>query len=75
MALGGVWDLAGEPASWSAVNDDQSIRAVPRSKKLGAKFLDLALNYDEDHGKRILEEPLQSEAMVKSKQKANRRQL
>ena len=53
-AIGGVWTFNGAPAGWSAVDDDESIRALRRAAELGITLFDTAANYGVGHSERLL---------------------
>jgi aryl-alcohol dehydrogenase-like predicted oxidoreductase len=57
-AIGGVWNFAGNPAGWSVVDDNESIRAIHKALDLGATFFDTAANYGCGHSERILGQAL-----------------
>lgn len=53
-AIGGPWSFGGNPAGWSEVDDDESIRAIHRALELGVTLFDTAANYGAGHSERIL---------------------
>src|SRR5690349_17501304 len=53
-AIGGPWTFLGAPGGWSAVDDDESVRALRRASELGVTFYDTAANYGAGHSERIL---------------------
>lgn len=53
-AVGGPWTFTGNPAGWSAVDDDESLRAIRRGLDLGVTFFDTAANYGAGHSERLL---------------------
>lgn len=53
-AIGGPWTFLGAPGGWSAVDDDESVRALRRAHELGVTFFDTAANYGAGHSERIL---------------------
>ncbi|WP_035857422.1 aldo/keto reductase [Cryptosporangium arvum] len=53
-AIGGPWTFLGTPGGWSAVDDDESVRALRRAHELGVTFYDTAANYGAGHSERIL---------------------
>lgn len=53
-AIGGVWTFDGSAAGWSAVDDQESIRAIREAVDLGATFFDSAASYGCGHSERIL---------------------
>lgn len=53
-AIGGPWDLDGAPAGWSAVDDDESLRALRHALDLGVTFLDTAATYGAGHSERLV---------------------
>ena len=42
-AIGGLWNFLGNPAGWSIVDDNESIRAIQKAVELGVTFFDTAL--------------------------------
>ena len=58
-AIGGPWDFLGTPAGWSAVDDNESIRAIHTAMDLGCTFFDTALNYGCGHSEQILGQAIQ----------------
>jgi len=57
-AIGGVWNFMGNPAGWSVVDDNESIRAIHKAIDLDATFFDTAANYGCGHSERILGQAL-----------------
>src|SRR5688572_16096682 len=53
-AIGGTWTFLGSPGGWSAVDDEESVRALRRAHDLGVTFFDTAANYGAGHSERIL---------------------
>jgi len=53
-AIGGTWTFLGAPGGWSAVDDDESVRALRRANELGVTFFDTAANYGAGHSERVL---------------------
>lgn len=53
-AIGGPWNFHGNPAGWSIVDDNESIRAIHKAIELGVTFFDTAANYGCGHSERIL---------------------
>ncbi|GAA3397146.1 aldo/keto reductase [Cryptosporangium minutisporangium] len=53
-AIGGTWTFLGSPGGWSAVDDEESVRALRRAHELGVTFFDTAANYGAGHSERIL---------------------
>lgn len=53
-AIGGPWTLDGEPAGWSTVDDDESVRALRTALDLGITFFDTAANYGAGHSEEVL---------------------
>ncbi|SHN32139.1 aldo/keto reductase [Cryptosporangium aurantiacum] len=53
-AIGGTWTFLGSPGGWSAVDDEESVRALRRAHELGITFFDTAANYGAGHSEVIL---------------------
>lgn len=53
-AIGGPWTFLGSPGGWSAVDDEESVRALRRAAELGVTFFDTAANYGAGHSERVL---------------------
>ena len=53
-AIGGPWTMNGSPAGWSAVDDNESIRAIHRAIEMGVTFFDTAANYGAGHSEKLL---------------------
>ena len=53
-AIGGPWSFSGAPAGWSAVDDEESVRALRRAHELGVTFFDTAANYGAGRSERVL---------------------
>lgn len=58
-AIGGPWNFLGSPAGWSAVDDNESIKAIHQALDMGVNFFDTAANYGCGHSERILGQALQ----------------
>jgi aryl-alcohol dehydrogenase-like predicted oxidoreductase len=58
-AIGGPWNMTGSPAGWSAVDDNESIRAIHAALDLGANFFDTAANYGCGHSETVIGQALQ----------------
>ncbi len=58
-AIGGPFWAGDQPLGWSAVNDDESIRAIHCALDLGITFFDTADVYGTGHSERILSQALQ----------------
>ncbi|MEJ2664647.1 MAG: aldo/keto reductase [Spirochaetia bacterium] len=58
-AIGGPWNFLGSPAGWSAVDDNESIKAIHKALDMGVNFFDTAANYGCGHSERILGQALQ----------------
>jgi aryl-alcohol dehydrogenase-like predicted oxidoreductase len=53
-AIGGPWDMDGNPAGWGKVDDDESIAALHAAFDHGITFYDTAANYGAGHSERIV---------------------
>jgi len=53
-AIGGPWTFLGGQAGWSAVDDNESIRAIHSALDLGVTFFDTAANYGCGRSERVL---------------------
>ena len=69
-AIGGPWTMDGVQAGWSAVDDDESVRALRSALDLGVRFFDTAANYGAGHSEVVLGRALRGrrdEAVIATK--------
>jgi aryl-alcohol dehydrogenase-like predicted oxidoreductase len=69
-AIGGPWQIFGNPGGWGEVDDAESIRAIHAALANGINFFDTAANYGAGHSERILSKALEgrrSEVVIATK--------